>query len=49
MLSTEVRTNADAILFLRRVLRYLFAYYGGTYAAHLVSIAILEVEGEQNG
>lgn len=42
----EVTTRTEAVAFLKDVLHYIGAHYGGTLAAHLVSLALREVEYE---
>ena len=43
----EVKTNADAIYFLNRVLYWIGAYYGGNHASYLVAITLRSVETEE--
>jgi hypothetical protein len=40
----DITTRTQAAAFLRSVLRYIGAHYGGTLAHHLVSIALREAE-----
>lgn len=42
----EVTTRTEAAAFLQDVLNYLGAHYGGTLAAHLVSLALVQVKTE---
>jgi len=44
----EVNTREQAARLLQDVLRYVGAYYGGTLAHHIVSLALKEIRGESN-